>query len=193
MKTIRIITGAAALLFAQLLALPAQAATYVVTGTFAPHTGPFYTLLSGGALSGWFEMPDGSFPYPPDRSDFHANPYHFDLFDKTGAKVATVRNNPADPYAYSYITSTDGELLLHFAGGAELFVTLRANLDFTGNAVLTGTSSARAGTGGNSFALFQNGAITAVPEPASWAMMLTGFGLAGYALRRRRQGHSARA
>ncbi|MBA3895889.1 MAG: PEPxxWA-CTERM sorting domain-containing protein [Sphingomonadaceae bacterium] len=28
--------------------------------------------------------------------------------------------------------------------------------------------------------------ITAVPEPASWAMMIAGFGMAGVALRRRR-------
>ncbi|MEK7429980.1 MAG: PEPxxWA-CTERM sorting domain-containing protein [Pseudomonadota bacterium] len=32
------------------------------------------------------------------------------------------------------------------------------------------------------------GAISAVPEPATWAMMITGFGLAGSALRRRRDG-----
>ncbi|HEV2365534.1 MAG TPA: FxDxF family PEP-CTERM protein [Caulobacteraceae bacterium] len=33
-----------------------------------------------------------------------------------------------------------------------------------------------------------SGAVTAttVPEPASWAMLIAGFGLAGYALRRRR-------
>lgn len=28
--------------------------------------------------------------------------------------------------------------------------------------------------------------VAAVPEPASWAMLITGFGLAGSALRRRR-------
>ena len=29
-------------------------------------------------------------------------------------------------------------------------------------------------------------AVSAVPEPATWAMMITGFGLAGVAIRRRR-------
>jgi hypothetical protein len=29
----------------------------------------------------------------------------------------------------------------------------------------------------------------AVPEPATWAMMLAGFGLVGFAMRRRRQSH----
>jgi hypothetical protein len=40
----------------------------------------------------------------------------------------------------------------------------------------------------NSFGTFTSDkvTITAVPEPATWAMMITGFGLAGAALRRRR-------
>ena len=33
---------------------------------------------------------------------------------------------------------------------------------------------------------FQGASAGAVPEPAAWAMMITGFGLAGTALRRRR-------
>ncbi|MEK7430758.1 MAG: PEPxxWA-CTERM sorting domain-containing protein [Pseudomonadota bacterium] len=34
--------------------------------------------------------------------------------------------------------------------------------------------------------VFQNGRIAAVPEPATWAMMIAGFGLAGAALRQKR-------
>ena len=44
--------------------------------------------------------------------------------------------------------------------------------------------------GGNPAGLrveFQNSAVGGVPEPATWAMMITGFGLAGVALRRRRE------
>ena len=41
-------------------------------------------------------------------------------------------------------------------------------------------------TGLSNAALFQTG-VTAVPEPASWAMMLMGFGAMGVALRRRRR------
>ena len=33
--------------------------------------------------------------------------------------------------------------------------------------------------------------VSAVPEPATWAMMIAGFGLAGSALRRRRAGRDA--
>ena len=44
--------------------------------------------------------------------------------------------------------------------------------------------------GGNPAGLrveFQNSAVGGVPEPATWAMMITGFGIAGVALRRRRE------
>ncbi|QGN56127.1 PEPxxWA-CTERM sorting domain-containing protein [Novosphingobium sp. Gsoil 351] len=44
--------------------------------------------------------------------------------------------------------------------------------------------------GGNtitSFAQIGEGAVAPVPEPATWAMMLLGFGVIGFALRRRRQ------
>jgi hypothetical protein len=71
------------------------------------------------------------------------------------------------------------------------------SLDFGGDAIISA-----AGTGSfrvrvccapdfsevNSFGTFASDTvtITAVPEPATWAMMITGFGLAGAALRRRR-------
>jgi hypothetical protein len=39
---------------------------------------------------------------------------------------------------------------------------------------------------GNSFELDNIAVASAVPEPATWAMMIVGFGVAGGALRRRR-------
>jgi hypothetical protein len=36
-------------------------------------------------------------------------------------------------------------------------------------------------------ALYTTGAAPGVPEPATWAMMLFGFGLAGFVIRRKRQ------
>lgn len=39
-------------------------------------------------------------------------------------------------------------------------------------------------------ALYTTGTPPAVPEPATWAMMLMGFGAAGYAMRRRRRENS---
>jgi hypothetical protein len=41
--------------------------------------------------------------------------------------------------------------------------------------------------GGNSAGVaLDNISVTAVPEPATWAMLITGFGMVGYGLRRRR-------
>lgn len=46
------------------------------------------------------------------------------------------------------------------------------------------------GTGAASNSLYNgNLSATAVPEPATWAMMLAGFGLIGFAMRRQRQSH----
>jgi hypothetical protein len=55
----------------------------------------------------------------------------------------------------------------------------------TGN---TETIRLTATTGGNGGVFFDNISVStaAVPEPATWAMMITGFGIAGSLLRRRR-------
>ena len=51
--------------------------------------------------------------------------------------------------------------------------------------VFTGLGTPAGGTAAD-FAIDRVYAVAAVPEPASWALMIGGFGLAGYALRRRR-------
>jgi hypothetical protein len=51
---------------------------------------------------------------------------------------------------------------------------------------LTGTHLGDAANATDLSDLFKPGAIGGVPEPASWAMMLGGFGLVGGTMRRRR-------
>lgn len=54
-------------------------------------------------------------------------------------------------------------------------------LTFTGTVRIGGAN----GTGSASEIFFENGNFAAVPEPATWAMMIGGFGLIGAASRRR--------
>lgn len=72
---------------------------------------------------------------------------------------------------------------IHFGGGSVL-----------GNATAfykfdagTGTTTIPFATNGSSgWVLYQTGGAGAVPEPATWAMMIAGFGLVGATMRRRR-------
>ena len=72
----------------------------------------------------------------------------------------------------------DGPQILNFGNGGQLKVSLN-DTDFNGGFLGLGKTGA---TITGSFDLVSN----AVPEPATWAMMITGFGLAGAAVRRRR-------
>jgi hypothetical protein len=89
-------------------------------------------------------------------------------------------------------SSTGGGIAIYTAGGKTLYFGSGGEI-FTG-AITTPTF--KTGT----FAFFdadnvQNGTLTisapsvgGVPEPASWAMLIAGFGLSGAAMRRRRAG-----
>ena len=83
---------------------------------------------------------------------------------------------------------TDGVSLLHEASitGNDFFQTTTAFYTLTNNQlrILTPLNS-----GPQTYALVGGGSlvITAVPEPATWALMIAAFGAVGYGLRRRRQ------
>lgn len=91
--------------------------------------------------------------------------------------------DPLDPYAARTETGLD------FAGGA-----IRFGFEVVPYGVLVGGGPATGNTG--AFYRVDNFSVTvnslgvtgpgAVPEPATWAMMIVGFGLAGTAVRRRR-------
>lgn len=96
-------------------------------------------------------------------------------FDSTG--------NPETDAFFSYILDPNGENKFAFdATNGEYFTNLSYNI-----------------IGGTADAIRQvriastEGGVPPVPEPATWAMMLMGFGAAGYAMRRRRRQYSVLA
>lgn len=190
MKAITFFAKGMAVAAASLLTTSAaQAVTYVVSATFQPYTGASYDLLSGGSVRGFFELPKGTFPFPGNQTKYVDYRYQFDIFNKNGVKIATVRDGPAT-YAYSYISSKGTALELNFSGAQELYVSFKVPLNFTGSGALTG-GTARSGNAPGTYAYIRSGSITAIPEPASWAMMITGFGLIGGSMRRGKRTASA--
>lgn len=84
------------------------------------------------------------------------------------------------------------DALVTFADGSTTLYDLTAGLGFWGITSGTGISSIAFGPSGNtstagSFGI-DNLTIGAVPEPGTWAMLLVGFGMVGFGLRRRPTG-----
>lgn len=91
----------------------------------------------------------------------------FDLFNCPGSTVGSIALKPT-------------------ATGFEVSASLYSDAQFGVSVYLPGQPEQVFGGQSTDFTFFLPASITFVPEPASWAMMLSGFGLAGAALRRRR-------
>jgi hypothetical protein len=109
------------------------------------------------------------------------------LYGITLTAIAAAVNGPTDvDITSAYVTGTGigSPINLLTAPGSndlvESYYLAGLNLD-PGTYTLTIT-----GTRGNSGSFGGNVAFQAVPEPATWAMMLLGFGAIGWQLRRRR-------
>lgn len=89
--------------------------------------------------------------------------------------LSAVRLNPGD----QFIVGATMQMFGNRGGYIDAFNTFTVNFD------LDRTVLADGGTPVGADFLAQN-ITSAVPEPATWAMMITGFGLAGAVLRRRR-------
>ncbi len=122
------------------------------------------------------------------------------LFDSTGTLLAstfvTVAANTPGQYFFQSIapvllTAGQQYTVVNFVGqNAWAFGSVTStDVNFDYNSYTYGSSLAfTTSTGGSGPAyLGPNLTIGAVPEPATWAMMLTGFGLIGVARRRRQQ------
>jgi hypothetical protein len=199
----------AALVGLLMAAAPASATNLLVNGDFEDAsfggTATYYNIGGSGAdnpvPAGW------GWTVPVNNVDIIANgvytpflptggAYNLDLvgYDSTGAISQTFATVLGKTYVLSLDFTQNGS-------GRTADVVL----DSTTLTTLTGTGSWQTWTtsfvgtgspttltiseviGGNSGGIvLDNISVTAVPEPATWAMLITGFGMVGYGLRRRR-------
>lgn len=196
-----------AFVIAALMATPAMAATNIVTngGFEEPAIGTPYVQYNApsSAIVGW-TVTGGSV----DLVDASYKPFQGNqALDLVGDSLGTITqqlstvvgqlyqlsffysNNPDSPAAFPYtgmvtVSGLTGSVSHSFATRADMAWT-----QFTGNFVGSGNDVLKfQATSSNS-----NGGIfldavsaSAVPEPSTWALMIAGFGIAGFGLRRRR-------
>lgn len=181
-------------------AAPSQAATTVLTfddiseGTVATNQYTGLTISGGSVLT---QNSGLNSIYPPFSTPNV-------LYNYSSNTIGIDFTSPVDSVG-GYITGSTSVILSVFSGGTLLGTIATSGANYTGsggtpnaflNLAFSNITSAtfRAATGGgNSFTLDNltvGGTIInntgAVPEPATWALMILGFGAIGASMRRRR-------
>ena len=80
--------------------------------------------------------------------------------------------------------------LAFFTGIAPKFIRTSGNLFASANVLVVPTGFERIRARGTLLYYYDEAQAAPVPEPATWAMMIAGFGVAGFALRRRKAGYA---
>ena len=144
--------------------------------TISSSTGSCGTVLtctntSDGASANFdgYNPASGSFSYTVNFMNDLAGDY----------LVSLTTSNAHQWYDFLTITGTDGSIT--YSGSPTHAITLLPGSLGVGSYVLT-----FGGTGPKNASINGSLSFTAVPEPATWALMLLGFGGIGMAMRRRR-------
>ena len=144
--------------------------------------------LSGGTISG-----NGHFvsPYRVVLNAFaDGGPYESSFTQAlVGVKSFEYEFHPTN------VTNNQANAWVYVGGGNSRFLTVNGapvengsftfSKPFTGDFRITVGSSAGNGNIGSAQLIFSN--VAAVPEPEEWAMMLMGFGLVGYQIKRKQR------
>jgi hypothetical protein len=206
MLTRNIIVAAAALLTTA-AAMPAAAVELIVNGGFENTgfggTGTYYNLGGNGADHG---VPaDFGFSVPVNNVDIIANgvytpylatggAYNLDLvgYGSTGAISQTFDTVLGKTYVVKvdYNENGSGKVADVSINGGSIATLTGSSTWQTSKSTFIGTGSPvtfaiTETVGGNSGGVVLDNVSVAVPEPASWVMMIAGFGLVGFAARRR--------
>lgn len=188
------------------------AASAAVTYTFAGGTGGLaigetifadFDFTNGGVVGGAIVNGDSSGQYAEpaygDQGDNYlnvvgGNAAFFDLTGQMGGGVGSISLDLGSVDDYNTFTiclsisgcsSYAGNVLVPGANGNQSVPATNGRLTFTatGGDIITGLTLSSS----QNSAETDNYAITAaVPEPKTWGMMLLGFGLIGFSMRRRR-------
>ena len=159
-----------------------------------------------GALSPWFEGGLGAH-WTVDDDDAHSGTYsardvgNYSINQTFGAVAGTDINeisfwmrhpfhaNAPTAYTFSYSDSTSAQFLVFSTSSDWQFFDVTAQLDTAKSLVGFNIFGFSGTTGPIELTRVDDVVIDAdvggVPEPATWALMIAGFGLAGSALRRR--------
>jgi hypothetical protein len=157
-------------------------ASYTFTGNLSGTATLFSsTAWTTGNLATYLGLPAGPPPVTP------ANPI--------GAYLpATLGYQPTATGFFVFQASVSNATLLATSGigqpGQDAYLsTLGQNLALGSYIVgfITQDGGQTYGATANSAAILETGGVTPVPEPATWAMMLVGFGATGLAMRRSRR------
>ena len=205
MTFVKYYLAATALAGSVVLASPASAATAVSISGFSTFVGdgPWTLGYSFTALQDLSVTALGAFD---DLGDGFADAHEVGLWDSSGTLISSISVSGTDTlidgFRYANIASVNLIAGTTYTVGASNFgvndayaynATLSSAPEITvldgqfinGGGLRNPVGSA-GGVGGYFGGNFQfSSAISAAPEPGTWAMMILGFGLAGAALRRR--------
>ncbi len=168
MKTLKALMVGSAIVAMAAVAAPASAAT---TLTLSP--GP------GGTLT-------GSFSESGIAAGIQTFVYNFTLPSNgmTSGSISTSFSSAANDYNFTTVTLNGTPFTLSPTGQFEFGSIILSTMTGVQTLSVAGLSFGNGSFGGQ---ITFTPMAAAVPEPATWALMLTGFGIVGGAMRRRKQ------